>query len=118
MEIKTLEQLKNEHLPVATVDLMGIKITPKNDLPETKELAAKLIKSVSDYLKSFVYSPDDKCVQCGATLGGLLGTFRWGMCHGEGTCECGYPARAYHRIEGFETFQHILQYHLDILKEK
>ena len=36
---------------------------------------------------------------CGAIFTGLLGTFRYGLAHGEGQCgACGHPARADHYV--------------------
>ena len=60
------------------------------------------------------------CIRCGKALGGLMGTFRWGIANGEGACsECGWPARAHHRPkEGpLEFFEFILPYHPDEVKE-
>lgn len=59
-----------------------------------------------------------KC-SCGRPLGGLVGTFTWGMAHGEGCCsECSRPARGKHYIkdaEGKEFFacDLVLLYHCD-----
>lgn len=30
--------------------------------------------------------PGDKCPECGWDLGGILGSFQWGIVHGEGFC--------------------------------
>lgn len=39
-----------------------------------------------------------KC-SCGRPLGGFIGSFTWGIVHGEGFCSnCKRPARAVHRI--------------------
>ena len=38
------------------------------------------------------------CIKCGEPLAGFLGSFRWGIQHGEGQCSCGWPARACHYI--------------------
>lgn len=36
---------------------------------------------------------------CGRPLGGFVGTFTWGICHGEGFCgNCRRPGRAVHRL--------------------
>lgn len=44
-------------------------------------------------------SAADICVECGARLGGLLGSFSWGIAYGEGFCSrCGFPYRLYHRF--------------------
>lgn len=40
----------------------------------------------------------DECVDCGARLGGLIGSFGWGIVHGLGECgSCGFPYQYYHR---------------------
>jgi len=39
----------------------------------------------------------DICLDCGWRLGGLLGTFTWGIIHGQGSCHnCGFPYQYYH----------------------
>lgn len=66
-----------------------------------------------------------KCIKCGNYLSGFLGTFTWGLCHGEGFCSsCKWPARAYHFIkdrhgEDLATIRGvILQYHPDEVEER
>ncbi len=98
-------------LPSATLESIGAIVTPKNDSPDTVAEVKKITAALTKYLKGFAYTPDGKCVRCGATLGGILGSFSWGLQNGEGACSCGYPARAYHQIEGFGTYSGILQYH-------
>lgn len=45
-------------------------------------------------------SSTEECVECGQQLGGLLGSFRWGIQNGHGECAaCGYPYVYYHRHE-------------------
>ena len=67
------------------------------------------------YLIDFI-APCD-CILCGKQLGGLMGTFTWGLVHGEGFCgNCKWPARGKHIIadtDGSElgTLNMILQYH-------
>jgi len=42
----------------------------------------------------------EKCVDCDYQLGGLLGTFTWGIANGQGHCsQCGFPYLYYHRFE-------------------
>jgi len=60
------------------------------------------------------------CLNCGKTLDGACGSFRWGIMSGEGTCSnCRWPARAQHwpLYEGKQIFgqalEVILQYHPD-----
>lgn len=65
------------------------------------------------YLKQFL--PPGPCVCCKQQLGGLFGSFTWGLAHGEGFCGgCRYPARAFHRFEPGSpvlSFSFVLQYH-------
>jgi hypothetical protein len=63
---------------------------------------------------------EHKCLKCGEMLDGALGTFRWGITNGEGTCaKCGWPARAHHYPKDADgaIFDQplviILQYHPD-----
>lgn len=78
---------------------------------------AELRATFDDYSKEFL-PPREKCIGCDRTLAGFVGTFTWGLQHGEGTCgNCRYPARAVHfaKNTGGLTFQRILQYHPDAL---
>lgn len=76
----------------------------------------QVIADLTEYLKPFaapIYpdgvppAEDDfaglrgpQCLKCKKPLSGLLGTFQWGIAHGEGRCaNCGWPARAYHYIK-------------------
>lgn len=64
--------------------------------------------------------PAGGCVNCGAELGGMFGSFSWGLAWGEGSCSCGYPGRAHHTVklpDGTEdVLTAIMQYHPDELK--
>lgn len=127
--IKTLEELKEENLPKATGGSVDIKVDGKD-----REVAVKIFdKYFSDFVdpKSTGSTGDgwitgsQNCVQCGRRLDGLLGTFGWGLAHGEGNCgECGYPSRAHHKIkdEDGEPFaemrNQLLQYHPDGLERR
>lgn len=57
------------------------------------------------------------CFGCGATLTGLLGSFTWGLAHGEGACaSCGWPGRGLHYLGHAPVIipvQFVLQYHPD-----
>ena len=101
-----------------TIKDLGINITGED--------AQQVIDPLNKYLHEFA-STDGKCPQCGATLGGLLGSFAWGLAHGEGVCtgglfsrKCGYPCRGYHQPlyeDGGPIFDrlvtHVLPYHPD-----
>lgn len=51
----------------------------------------------------------NKCVQCGSDLGGLFGSFEWGIVNGHGICgKCETSYQYYHRIRDFEGNQHII----------
>lgn len=106
-----LAEIKARHLPRADwreiFEVTGESITDEEQ------------KALSGYFSQFL-APAEKCVGCERTLGGLLGSFQWGLANGEGFCgRCNYPARAYHRDIGpIELFQLILQYHPDELHER
>lgn len=112
----------NIEIEHCTVDDIGLEITGADAPP--------LIAALNEYLSAFAKPiKSDRegggmvgntlCLKCGETLDGILGTFQWGLAHGEGTCsKCGWPARAYHRPKdngGEEMFNQvlemILQYH-------
>jgi hypothetical protein len=76
--------------------------------------------AISEYLSQFVKPDrDGKCYKCEQRLMGFIGTFTWGLAHGEGFCsQCKTPGRAYHVIkdprdasQSIVTFQLVLQYH-------
>ncbi len=67
-----------------------------------------------EYLREFA-KPEmtggwQKCLKCQE-----LHNFRWGLAHGVGNCSCGWPARAYHYIDG-KRVECILQYHPDVVE--
>jgi len=100
------------------------------------ELPANVLAAIEAYLEPFAApiwpdgkppeAPDimglksQKCLECGAHQCGFLGAFSWGLAYGEGSCSCGWPARAYHRIhdESGEVvrFNLVLQYHPDYVE--
>lgn len=107
-----------------TVDTAGFKITGAD--------AQLAIDCLNKYFHDFAVT-DGKCPQCGARLGGLLGSFTWGLAHGEGYCtgnmlgsdKCHWPCRAYHRpalANGEEIFEqtitNVLPYHPDVVQAK
>lgn len=73
--------------------------------------------NVDEYLADFVKTDNGRCICCGASIGGVFGSFTYGYAHGEGFCsKCSYPCRANHYIKddnGKEIlkFEAILQYH-------
>jgi len=110
----------------ADVGDLGIEFTP--------ETAADLRETLEGYVKAFAKPVRREagndlvgqhlCLKCGESLDGfLIGTFEWGLAHGEGHCsKCGWPARAYHFIKhnGEDLFtgplRRILQYHPDVVE--
>ncbi len=108
--MQTTEEIKH-----CTIEDLGISITGQD--------APSLVDSIDQYLNEFA-STGGKCPNCGSPLGGLLGSFTWGIVHGEGRCtggvygKCGWPCRGLHYIkdsEGKEIFDRavpvILAYH-------
>ncbi len=93
--------------------------TFKNDDPE---VVKGVQQAIDQYLKDFAFNTEQEghCIQCGGRLGGILGTFEWGITHGEGRCgPCGWPARGYHRVEvpgNTLTIRLIYQYHPDVVE--
>lgn len=112
--MKTIRKLQAENLAHATCDLVGLAWTPADDSEAQIAKGCEAIADVDRYLHEF--TPGPKCPGCGAQLGGWLGTFRWGICTGEGACaRCGYPARAQHQCTGLAGRELILPYHPDYL---
>lgn len=107
--MKDLAQLKESN--IERLDWTDI-LNASDDLP------AEDRDAMAEYFKHFA-KPKGVCIKCGARLGGLLGSFRWGIQHGEGECsQCGYPARGYHRDVGpIEFLPMVLQYHPNELEE-
>lgn len=102
-----------KELPHATCELIGLGIAPKNDTDECKQALADFTAEVDDYLAKF--TPGPNCPRCGAQLGGLLGSFDWGIANGEGFYgQCNYPARGIH-YGPFEAMSMILPYHPSML---
>lgn len=97
----------------------GDGIIELNGEPVSPEFETKF----KEYMSHFVAPHEMKCVKCGTTLGGLFGSFRWGIAHGQGECSrCGWPAIAYHFLED-ETgkehrFELLLQLHPDDVSKK
>lgn len=115
------KQLVNQEVKHCTIADIGIEAVSEDAQP--------LVDHINAQLHGFA-STGGKCPKCGARLGGLIGAFKWGLCHGEGICtggfngKCGWPCRALHRItnlEGEEIFdralQHILPYHPEFVTQ-
>lgn len=84
------------NLPVCSCANLGIKIHPNDESDvEAVATASRLTATLDEYFADFAFT-NGKCPACGETLGGLLGSFRWGICHGEGHCRCDWPCRGAH----------------------
>lgn len=125
----SLMAIKERNLPHYTAMDFFVREEPAEDL----EVQNAAIAAADKYLHAFVKSDTGGCVCCGKPQGHKNGSkfadaiadsllfspqFVWGLAHGEGYCAtCGYPARAYHSIEGVGDIRHlILQYHPDGLE--
>lgn len=108
-----LEALQQADLPRATTETIGFKVTIDDDAgdrPSMEAEAAKLLAAMNAYLARFAAGFD--CPGCKNKLGGLLGTFTYGLAHGEGYCShCSYPCRANHYPEDDLRFVLIMPYH-------
>ena len=124
-EPKSLAELRALDIPVATCERLGIQFRRK--YPGHRRWSSfdngvdvpVLIQQADKYLKHFCAEPI--CPACDRKLGGIFGTFRWGMATGEGSCSaCGYPCRAIHDIKAVGILTNMaLAYHpsLQILEE-
>lgn len=120
--MKTLAIMQSENYPTLLVEnIMQIEL--KKDTPEAIDEKENTTKIIQEYLNQFA-NTNGKCPCCNRDLGGILGTFRWGIVHGEGECgDCGYPVRGHHVIkneegETFLTFQnYMMPYHPNGLSE-
>jgi len=97
------------------IDDLGICITGTD--------AEHVVEACNQYLYGF--ASGSSCPNCGATLGGLMGSFRWGIAHGEGNCnQCGWPCRAYHNIKDDvgalfnRPIEFVLAYHPDFVTKQ
>jgi len=108
----TVVELREKHFETATPESIGIVVGEQN------AATTKALESLNAYLKAFISQTN--CPGCDSPIGGILGSFRWGICSGEGYCnQCGYLMRAVHKIKDFGTISNlILPYHPDILEEK
>ena len=110
-EFKTIRELREAQLPHATIDDIG-KLSATNDSEEAAKVVAEVTAEVNRYLAAFASGP---CPGCGAELGGIFGSFQWGIQTGEGACSrCGYPARGQHASE-YLSGSFVLPYHPDLL---
>ncbi len=93
------------------IDAIGVK----GGVEEDVEVVLAHFRSVADQFTD--PGEEGGCLNCGRQQSGLLGAFSWGIIHGEGTCSCGWPARAYHFVKmpnGDEKrLEAVLQYHPD-----
>lgn len=118
MTKEKLNELRALNLPSAKLSEV-IKETSDPD-----KAMPVLVEEAQPYFDHFLAVRKD-CVSCGLALTGWLGSFVWGLAHGEGYCSsCSYPCRALHVIQtpttGTITLRNlVLQYHPNdiVLKE-
>ncbi len=116
MTPERLAKLKAADLARPSLEMLPFQIDEAKTAEATRD---ELVAALESYLVPFAAPPhDDKgrqtCLCCETVICGLLGTFTWGLVNGEGSCQnCGWPHRAYHRVEGWVTFTRILPYHPD-----
>ncbi len=109
----TMERVIELRTTVPHLDIDQIGISGDNEA--AVEATLNHFRSVAHQFAD----PGEKgeCLNCGRQQGGFLGAFTWGIIHGEGSCVCGWPARAYHFVkmpDGDEKrVQALLQYHPD-----
>lgn len=112
-----LEQLKADNLPVCSCSTLGIIIRVKDDTPDpsvAEQNRKELMAELDAYLSDFVAG--DKCPGCNWSLGGFLGSFTWGIEHGEGFCSnCQYPCRGHHNIGRTQLNNTVLAFHPSVL---
>lgn len=133
---KPLAELRALNLPRCRAsDIFDVRATVDSD--DARAEAAEHLRLLDSYLRIFVtpQKRDDggsgfmfgnQCICCGHAIRGMLGSFTYGIAHGEGRCRaCGYPARVCHYPKddkGENVFEGgiqnlILQYHPDEVTE-
>lgn len=124
-----IDAARARNLPRCTADSIGLVFSPTEDTPadEIAEAQAKCDKvsaALNSYLEEFAET-GFKCPNCDSKLGGFLGTFSWGICHGEGNCSCGWPCRGLHYPKdenGGDLFERgvqiVLPYHPDYVESR
>ena len=134
-----IDELKAKNFPVANYSTFGIvRKDPEGELDESTRIA---LESIDRYLSIFCVPPkkdpskgeeggfavsNQLCPGCDRSIGGLLGSFTWGIAHGEGHCSrCGYPHRGIHYVktpDGLDIFtggvREVLPYHPSRLEIK
>ncbi len=111
---KTVAELHAQNLPHATCKTLGLTLMSKDAGEGAVQTIADVTAEINQYLQSFTIGPN--CPGCGEQLGGLFGTFQWGIRAGEGSCSyCRYPARAHHATKSLSDLNTILPYHPDLL---
>ncbi len=95
--MKTLEELQAEDLP---------RFSVRDSLPPDKVSDHALIERLQEHFSHFL--PDRReCPMCDRGAYSLT----WALRHGDMVCACGYPATAYHFIEGHGRIVHVLYAH-------
>ncbi len=93
------------------------------------ETPADVLAELREYFHTFATPTKGKhgaeCPNCGSAIGGMFGSFEWGLVHGEGRCSiCHWPMRAYHFIKDKDgkdvaTIRNlVLPYHPDFVTKR
>lgn len=104
-----------------TLDDIGMDITGEGSQP--------VVDACNRYLHDFAGTT---CPKCGSKLGGLMGSFTFGLAWGEGFCtggltgeKCGWPCRGYHVPKdeaGEKIFEQplpiVLAYHPSVVESR
>ena len=124
-----IQAARERNLPHCTAASVGLVISVNEDATaeehaEAQEAADKVMASLDIYLEEFA-DTGGKCPNCDLSLGGFIGTFTWGLCHGEGNCSCGWPCRGAHYpkdANGGDMFYRgldiVLPYHPDFVEAR
>jgi len=143
-DLPTLQEMQADDYPVASCETLEIEIKVNDDLigempdrdrawllndgPERSAERAhgKIRTALDKYLSDFTVpeGEDWQCPRCKKSLTGIMGmfgSFQYGITHGEGACECGYPCRADHYIklpymEKEYWLKMVLPYHPSVLE--
>ena len=86
-----VNELRAFQMPHETANTW-MKVKP-DILEEDRIQAERDVAALSAYLNDFL-PRGSHCPNCDREHG-----FSWGICHGEGTCRCGYPGRAMHCVK-------------------
>lgn len=112
-------------VPHLTVRTLGVRMENQTEpgteeWEETEREKANVYRALNAYLHHFTllqltqktsfFTGGNHCPNCISPLGGMLGTFTYGIVHGEGRCgRCGYPCRTRHVVTDPDTGEELLE---------